>query len=53
LIRVGWINEVTESRSFDDYDEFINSGRRTNQNDTAAFSRIRKLAPPAFDEGTD
>jgi hypothetical protein len=53
LIRVGWSDEVTESRSFDDFDEFIDSGRRTNQNDTAAFSSIRKLAPLAFDEGTD
>ena len=31
LIRLGWSDEVTEGRSFDDFDEFIDGGRRTNQ----------------------
>jgi hypothetical protein len=53
LIDVAWRDEVVECRSLDDFDEFGDSGRRTNQDEAARFGSFCKLAPPTFDEGTD
>jgi hypothetical protein len=46
-------DELFEGGSLDDLDEFVDSGWRTNQGEAAVFGSVRKLAPPAFDDGTD
>jgi len=53
LLGVGLNDEVTEGRPVDDFDEFIDRGRRTNQSEPAIFDGIRKLMPPALKKGTD